>query len=94
MDPSLGCARIRLPGKSATSPLRQRDVLGRVEAIGPGRCNEASLCGMGRPCAGRCPGETAVCSVGYDVLLKRHFGGDFEALLACSRRQRHATAAD
>lgn len=43
---------------------------------------------------GSLPGETAVCSVGYDVLLKRHFGGDFEALLACSRRQRHATAAD
>jgi hypothetical protein len=25
------------------------------------------------------------CSVGYDVLLKKHFGGDFEQLLAWSR---------
>jgi hypothetical protein len=32
-------------------------------------------------------GETAVCSIGYDVLLKRHFGGDFHALLAWSRSQ-------
>ncbi len=32
-------------------------------------------------------GETAVCSIGYDVLLRRHFGGDFHALLAWSRSQ-------
>jgi hypothetical protein len=32
-------------------------------------------------------GETAACSIGYDVLLKRHFGGDFHALLAWSRSQ-------
>jgi hypothetical protein len=30
-------------------------------------------------------GEVAVCSVVYDVLLKRHFDGSFEALLAWSR---------
>lgn len=39
-------------------------------------------------------GQTAVCSVGYDVLLKRHFGGEFEALLTWSRQQRHATSTD
>ena len=32
-------------------------------------------------------GETAVCSIGYEVLLERHFGGDFYALLAWSRSQ-------
>jgi hypothetical protein len=32
--------------------------------------------------------EIAVCSVAYDVLLTRHFGGDFIALLAWSRAQR------
>jgi hypothetical protein len=32
-------------------------------------------------------GETAVCSVSYEVLLRRHFGGDFHALLAWSRSQ-------
>jgi hypothetical protein len=32
-------------------------------------------------------GETAVCSIGYEVLLSRHFGGDFHALLAWSRSQ-------
>lgn len=31
----------------------------------------------------------AACSIGYDVLLRHHFGGDFDALLAWSRRQRH-----
>lgn len=34
-------------------------------------------------------GETAACSVGYEVLLRRHFGGDFHALLAWSRSQPH-----
>jgi hypothetical protein len=31
-------------------------------------------------------GEVAFCSIVYDVLLKRHFGGSFEALLAWSRQ--------
>lgn len=33
-------------------------------------------------------GEAAVCSVGYEVLLKREFGGDFDALLAWWRVRR------
>lgn len=32
-------------------------------------------------------GQAALCSTIYDVLLKRHFGGDFGALYAWSRRQ-------
>jgi len=32
-------------------------------------------------------GETMACSIGYDVLLKNHFGGDFHLLLAWSRAQ-------
>jgi hypothetical protein len=32
--------------------------------------------------------DTKACSVAYDVLLTRHFGGDFMALLAWSRAQR------
>lgn len=32
-------------------------------------------------------GEAAMCSLAYDVLLKRHFGGNFDALLAWSRQQ-------
>lgn len=32
-------------------------------------------------------GETQACSVGYEVLLQRHFGGDFHSLLAWSRSQ-------
>jgi hypothetical protein len=32
--------------------------------------------------------DTKACSVAYDVLLTRHFGGDFIALLAWSRAQR------
>ena len=32
-------------------------------------------------------GEAARCSIAYDVLLKRHFGGNFDALLAWSRQQ-------
>lgn len=30
-------------------------------------------------------GEAALCSLGYEILLKRTFGGDFFALLAWSR---------
>jgi hypothetical protein len=33
--------------------------------------------------------ETALCSIGYDVLLNRHFGGDFHAFLAWSKNQVH-----
>lgn len=33
-------------------------------------------------------GSAAACSVGYEVLLKRSFGGDFNALLAWWRSQR------
>jgi len=37
-------------------------------------------------------GEAALCSIVYDVLLTRHFGGDFHALLAWSRQQQHRAA--
>jgi hypothetical protein len=30
-------------------------------------------------------GEAMACSIGYDVLLKKHFAGDFERLLRWSR---------
>jgi hypothetical protein len=32
-------------------------------------------------------GEAAMCSIAYDVLLNRHYGGNFDALLAWSRQQ-------
>ena len=32
-------------------------------------------------------GEAMVCSVGYDVLLKKHFSNNFDLLLAWSRAQ-------
>jgi hypothetical protein len=35
-------------------------------------------------------GEAIACSIGYDVLLKKHFAGDFERLLHWSRSQRAA----
>lgn len=35
-------------------------------------------------------GEVAYCSTVYDVLLNRHFGGNFDTLLAWSRQQTHA----
>ncbi|MCC6532577.1 MAG: hypothetical protein IT531_08520 [Burkholderiales bacterium] len=35
-------------------------------------------------------GEAMACSIGYDILLKRHFRGDFELLLAWSRTQAKA----
>lgn len=38
--------------------------------------------------------EAAVCSVGYEVLLKREFGGDFDALLAWWRVRRPETVDD
>jgi len=43
------------------------------------RCNRAAIRGqLGS-------GEIALCSVGYETLLQRHFGGDFHALLAWRR---------
>jgi hypothetical protein len=33
-------------------------------------------------------GEAMACSIGYDVLLKKHFAGDFERLLSWSRSWR------
>jgi hypothetical protein len=35
-------------------------------------------------------GEATICSIGYDVLLRHHFAGDFEALLAWSKRAEHS----
>lgn len=35
-------------------------------------------------------GEAMACSVGYDVLLQKHFAGDFKRLLAWSRSPRAA----
>ena len=32
-------------------------------------------------------GDIALCSIGYEILLERTFGGDFSALLAWSRNQ-------
>jgi hypothetical protein len=32
-------------------------------------------------------GDIALCSIGYEILLKSTFGGDFSALLAWSRNQ-------
>jgi hypothetical protein len=33
------------------------------------------------------PGSAAICSIGYEALLKRGFGGDFHALLGWWRSQ-------
>jgi hypothetical protein len=45
------------------------------------RCSSEAIRGrLGR-------GEIAACSVVYETLLKRSFGGDFDALLAWSRQQ-------
>jgi hypothetical protein len=47
------------------------------------RCSGAALRGaLGA-------GEIAACSLGYETLLARTFGGDFHALLAWSRQQAH-----
>lgn len=35
-------------------------------------------------------GEAMACSIGYDVLLNKHFEGDFERLLRWSRSERTA----
>jgi hypothetical protein len=44
------------------------------------RCSDAAVGGqLGS-------GEIALCSIGYEMLLKRSFGGDFMALLAWSRQ--------
>ena len=45
------------------------------------RCNRAALRG------GLGSGEVALCSVGYETLLKRTFEGDFHALLDWRRAQ-------
>jgi hypothetical protein len=38
------------------------------------------------------PGSAATCSMSYEALLKRGFGGDFQAMLAWWRSQRTASA--
>lgn len=48
------------------------------------RCSRAAMRGM------LGSGETALCSVGYETLLKRTFAGDFTALLAWRRSQHRA----
>ena len=39
-------------------------------------------------------GSAAICSIGYEALLKRGFGGDFHALMGWWRSQRGGTVAD
>jgi hypothetical protein len=36
-------------------------------------------------------GEAMICSIAYEVLLRKYFGGDFEVLLAWSRAQAAAS---
>ena len=36
-------------------------------------------------------GEAMACSIAYEILLSKHFGGDFELLLAWSRAQATAS---
>ncbi|HWP11999.1 MAG TPA: hypothetical protein VNN06_09280 [Ramlibacter sp.] len=39
-------------------------------------------------------GSAAICSIGYEALLRQGFGGDFHALIAWWRREREAEATD
>ena len=39
-------------------------------------------------------GEAMNCAIAYDVLLKKHFSGDFHALLAWSRAQERQLESD
>jgi hypothetical protein len=65
-----------------------KGTLGRYRQV-PQHCLEA----MFMRCAGEANthlmdlGEAAVCSVGYEALLDRAFGGNFQALLAWWRSQ-------
>jgi hypothetical protein len=69
-------------------PAHGRSIAAHLHDLPPARleafylaCSDAALAGrLGH-------GELAVCSMGYETLLQRRFGGDFTALLAWSRRQ-------
>lgn len=70
----------------------QNQLAGRLE-----RASDADLKSFYLHCsqAGRRSlgmGGVAVCSIGYELLLQRTFGGDFYALLAWSRRHSAGSA--
>lgn len=68
---------------AAADPIR-----GRIERLSMLEAKQFYLDCSRSAMRGRLDGaSTALCSIGYDVLLKRHFGGDFHALLAWSRSQ-------
>jgi hypothetical protein len=66
-----------LPADPVRTQLEQMDEHGMKRFYA--RCSQE---GLQRRLDG---GEAMACSVGYEVLLKKHFGGDFEQLLAWSR---------
>ena len=86
---SLDC---RVPGLQA-HPLMDRDAaLSLFEQL-PERCLKALFMACAEDAGERILdfGSAAVCSIGYEALLKRGFGGDFHALVGWWRRQNNAT---
>ena len=83
LTPAISAAEDTNPGELSA---RIDDAVARIKALSEDelkqfyrQCSRASVRGhLGA-------GEIALCSIGYEQLLQRHFGGDFRALLAWRR---------
>ena len=83
LTPAISAGEDTNPGELAT---RIDDVVAQIKSLPEEdlkkfyrQCSRASVRGhLGA-------GEIALCSIGYEQLLQRHFGGDFRALLAWRR---------
>jgi hypothetical protein len=70
----------------STAAAAHRDWRAVVEALSDEQVGRMYVdCGNGTPEGRLGSGETALCSIVYEVLLERHFKGDFDALAAWSR---------
>jgi hypothetical protein len=75
-------------GPATTAELAPDPIRGRIESLSMHEVKQFYLGCSNSALRGRLDSAgTALCSIGYDVLLRRHFGGDFHALLAWSRNQ-------
>lgn len=85
---SVGALLAAAPAQEpVAAPQREATVVAHLETLSDERLKAFYLgCSDAATARQLGSGEIALCSIGYEMLLQRSFGGDFVALLGWSRR--------
>ncbi|WP_332815039.1 hypothetical protein [Ramlibacter sp.] len=83
------------PGHQGDPMLRRQERMAQFEALGEHCLKRLALACDAAASRGLLdPGSAISCSIGYEALLRRGFGGDFQAMLAWWRTQGRAPGPD